>query len=34
MCEAKLKGHSNDVNSAVFSPDGMHIVSASRDCTV
>ena len=32
-CEAKLKGHSDCVNSAVFSPDGMLIVSASIDQT-
>ncbi|KAF8816507.1 WD40 repeat-like protein [Phlegmacium glaucopus] len=32
-CEAKLKGHSGWVRSAVFSPDGMHIVSASDDTT-
>ncbi|KAF8797378.1 WD40 repeat-like protein, partial [Phlegmacium glaucopus] len=30
--EAVLR-HSNGVNSAVFSPDGMHIVSVSADCT-
>ena len=28
-----LKGHSGAVTSAVFSPDGMHIVSASDDNT-
>ncbi|KAF8799470.1 WD40 repeat-like protein [Phlegmacium glaucopus] len=33
-CEAELTGHSNWVNSAVFSPDGMNIVSASSDHTV
>ena len=32
-CQAELKGHSNQVNSAVFSPDGRHIVSASWDYT-
>ena len=32
-CEAELKGHSKWVNSAVFSPDGRHIVSASDDHT-
>ena len=32
MCEAVLR-HSSVVNSAVFSPDGMHIVSASGDHT-
>ncbi|KAF8800342.1 hypothetical protein BYT27DRAFT_7148666, partial [Phlegmacium glaucopus] len=32
-CEAELKGHSNFVISAVFSPDGMHIVSTSSDKT-
>ena len=31
-CEAELN-HMDWVNSAVFSPDGMHIVSASSDCT-
>ncbi|KAF8804860.1 hypothetical protein BYT27DRAFT_7299323, partial [Phlegmacium glaucopus] len=31
--KAELKGHSHWVRSAVFSPDGMHIVSASEDCT-
>ncbi|KAF8813098.1 WD40 repeat-like protein, partial [Phlegmacium glaucopus] len=30
-CEAELKGHSGWINSAIFSPDGMHIVSASDD---
>ena len=29
-CEAKLKGHSSGVNSIAFSPDGMHILSASH----
>ena len=33
-CEAELEGHSGIVNSAVFSSDGMHIVSASWDETV
>ena len=32
-CEAVLKGHSNWVNSAVFSSDGAHIVSVSSDHT-
>jgi WD40 repeat protein len=32
-CEAELQGHSDDLNSAVFSPNGMHIVSASSDNT-
>ena len=32
MCEAVLR-HSGTVRSAVFSPDGMHIVSASDDHT-
>jgi len=31
--EAELKGHSSSTRSAVFSPDGMHIVSASDDST-
>jgi WD40 repeat protein len=30
----KLEGHTNDVNSANFSPDGKRIVSASDDKTV
>lgn len=29
-----LKGHTNTVNSAEFSPDGKHIVSASSDNTI
>lgn len=33
-CEAELKGHSGNVISAVFSSDGIHIVSASHDKTV
>jgi len=32
-CEAELKGHLAEVISAVFSPDKMHIVSASGDHT-
>ena len=32
-CQAELKGHSRKVNSAVFSPDGGHVLSASDDCT-
>ncbi|KAF8813538.1 hypothetical protein BYT27DRAFT_7335127 [Phlegmacium glaucopus] len=32
LSEAVLR-HSEKVNFAVFSPDGMHIVSASADCT-
>ena len=32
-CEAELKGHSSYINSAVFSPDGRHVVSASDDQT-
>ncbi|KAF8804789.1 WD40 repeat-like protein [Phlegmacium glaucopus] len=32
-CEAELKGHSDRVNSAVFSSNGMHIVSACNDHT-
>ena len=30
-CQAELKGHSGSVNSAIFSSDGKHIVSASSD---
>ncbi|TDL20944.1 hypothetical protein BD410DRAFT_868813 [Rickenella mellea] len=33
-CEVVLDGHSSIVNSAMFSPDGQHVVSASRDNTV
>jgi WD40 repeat protein len=33
-CELKLKGHSHDVKSACFSPDGARIVSGSIDETV
>ena len=29
----KMKGHSNSVQSAVFSPDGAHIVSGSVNKT-
>ncbi|KAJ7208649.1 WD40-repeat-containing domain protein, partial [Mycena pura] len=29
-----LKGHSDTINSVVFSPDGKHIASGSYDCTV
>ena len=32
-CQAELKGHSDRVISAVFSPDGRHIVSVSDDHT-
>jgi len=32
-CEAELKDHSSLVNFAVFSPDGMHIVSVCADNT-
>jgi WD40 repeat protein len=28
---ASLAGHTNEVNSVAFSPDGQHIVSGSRD---
>ena len=30
-CLAVLKGHRDSVHSAIFSPDGMYIVSASRN---
>eukprot|EP01044_Picomonas_judraskeda_P043461 COSAG03_NODE_22869_length_286_cov_0.588235_1_plen_61_part_01 len=33
-CEHTLEGHSDDVNSASFSPDGTKVVSGSRDQTV
>ena len=33
-CEHTLEGHSEDVNSAQFSPDGLKIVSASDDKSV
>jgi WD40 repeat protein len=33
-CELTLKGHSYEVYSACFSPDGARIVSASSDKTV
>ena len=33
-CEQTLEGHSNDVISAQFGPDGQKIVSASWDKTV
>lgn len=29
-----LEGHSNHITSAMFSPNGQHIVSASPDCTI
>ena len=29
-----LRGHSGDVTSVAYSPDGKHIVSGSRDNTV
>jgi WD40 repeat protein len=32
--ERALRGHSDAVNSAVYSPDGKHIVSGSGDKTV
>ena len=32
LCEAIL-AHSNNVNSTVFSPDSVHIVTASSDET-
>ena len=33
-CEQTLEGHSDDVNSASFSPDGTKVVSSSGDQTV
>jgi WD40 repeat protein len=30
-CEAELKGHSDPVNSVIFSPEGSHVVSGSSD---
>ena len=33
-CEQTLKGHSSEVTSAQFAPDGQKIVSASYDKTV
>ena len=32
--ECTLTGHSFDVSSVAYSPDGKHIVSGSEDCTV
>jgi len=32
--ECTLRGHSEDVNSVAYSPDGKHIVSGSGDTTV
>ena len=32
--ECTLKGHSDDVNSVAYSPDGKHVVSGSDDRTV
>ena len=32
--ECTLRGHSGDVNSVAYSPDGKHIVSGSDDKTV
>ena len=32
--ECTLRGHSADVNSVAYSPDGKHIVSGSADSTV
>ena len=32
-CKAELKGHTDKVVSAVFSPDDKHIVSVSSDKT-
>jgi WD40 repeat protein len=29
-----MTGHSEDVNSVAYSPDGKHIVTGSRDKTV
>jgi WD40 repeat protein len=29
-----LEGHSNLVNSVIYSPDGKHIVSGSEDRTI
>ena len=33
-CEQTMKGHTDYVNSAGFSPEGQHIVSGSSDKTV
>ena len=33
ICEAELKGHEGTIWTAVFSPDGMHIVTGSNDQT-
>jgi hypothetical protein len=33
LAVAILKGHADDVNSAVFSPDGLHLVTTSKDTT-
>eukprot|EP01051_Picozoa_sp_SAG22_P000303 SAG22_NODE_7_length_40155_cov_25.241356_16_plen_58_part_00 len=33
-CEQTLEGHSEEVNSAQFSPDGQKIVSMSSDDAV
>jgi WD40 repeat protein len=32
--ECTMTGHSEDVNSVAYSPDGKHIVTGSRDKTV
>lgn len=29
-----LQGHTDSVDSVTFSPDGLHLASASSDCTV
>jgi WD40 repeat protein len=33
-CISVMKGHTDDVNSVCYSPDGKSILSASRDCSV
>src|SRR5262249_27353582 len=33
VLEHTLSGHKDDVRSAVFSPDGQHVITASRDNT-
>ena len=33
-CSTEMKGHSDQVKSVVFSPDGVHVVSISNDKTM